>query len=144
MKKFMCMGLVVLMIVFSVVPAYAADGTNNVKTQGLMTPLFTYIWTLDAGLTIDSSGKAACVGNVTLYNNSYSTDLTVQLQKSTSNGWSAIKTWTASGTGVAGTEIVEYYYVTTGTYRVSATAKVYDASGMLLETESLYSATVTY
>lgn len=144
MKKFIFMGLIVLMAVFSVVPAYAANGTSNVRTQGLITPQFTYISLLSPGLSIDSSGLATCIGDVTIYNNSYSTVLTVQLQKSTSSGWTTIKTWTSSGTGVAGTELVEYYYVTTGTYRVCATAKVYNAFGSLLETESVYSATVTY
>lgn len=144
MKKFIWMCLTVLMLLFSVTPAFATDKLKNKDPQGTITPLFTHISTLDAGLTIDSSGKATCIGNVTLYNNSYSTDLTVQLQRYTSTGWSTIKSWTSSGTGIPGTEIVAYYYVTRGTYRVLSTAKVYDTYGYLVETQSQLSATVTY
>lgn len=144
MKRFICMGLIIFMAVFSAAPAYAAEGTKNLGTQGSIAPLFTYIWTLDAGLSINSSGKATCVGNVTIYNSSYRTDLAVQLQKSTDSGWTTIKTWTASGIGVAGTHLEEDYYVVRGTYRVCSTAKVYNTSGTLLESESIYSAKVTY
>ena len=144
MKKFICMGILVLMVVFSAVPAYAADGTKNEAKKGVITPQFTYISMLNPGLSINSSGKATCVGIVTLYDDSHSVDLTVSLQKSTGSGWSTIKAWTVSGTGVAGAETEQYYYVVSGTYRVSATAKVYNASGSLLETQTLYSATVTY
>ena len=144
MKRFICMGLVVLMAVFAAVPAYAADMTKNEAAQGVIAPRFTYISMLNAGLSINSVGKATCVGIVTLYDDSHSTDLTVSLQKSTSNGWTTIKEWTVSGTGIPGVATEQYYYVVNGTYRVCATAKVYNASGILLETESLYSVTVTY
>lgn len=144
MKKIICMGLVVLMAIFAAIPAYAVDGTSISGTKGVISPQFTYISLLSPGLSINSSGKATCIGNVTLYNNSYSTNLTVQLQKSTSSGWTTIQTWTSSGTGIAGTEMVEYYYVVSGTYRVCATSRVYNSSGSLIETQSLYSATVTY
>lgn len=144
MKKLIIVGLVFLMTIFCAVPAFAVDGTNSVKTQGVISPQFMYMSLLDAGLSINSSGLATCAGDVTLYDNSYSTILTVQLQKSTGNGWSIIKTWTSSGSGIAGTVIEESYYVTNGTYRVCATANVYDASGMFVETESAYSSNVTY
>ncbi|TEB04878.1 hypothetical protein Psch_03640 [Pelotomaculum schinkii] len=42
------------------------------------------------------------------------------------------------------TDVSEDYYVVHGTYRVCATAKVYNASGTLLENKSLYSDTVIY
>lgn len=144
MKRFICIGIFVLMAVFSAVPAYAADGTKKEAKKGVVTPQFTYISMLNPGLSISSSGKATCVGIVTLYDDSHSVDLTVSLQKSTSSGWSTIKAWTVSGTGTAGAETEQYYYVVSGTYRVAATAKVYNASGSLLETQTVYSATVTY
>jgi len=144
LKKFICLGIIVLMAVFSAVPAYAVDGTKNEGTQGLIAPQFTYISLLSPGLSINSSGKATCVGLASAYDNSHTTKLTVELQKSTGSGWSTIKTWSASATGVSIADIEENYYVVRGTYRVCATAKVYNTSGNLLETKSLYSATSTY
>ncbi|MDD2300010.1 MAG: hypothetical protein PHU69_10270 [Fermentimonas sp.] len=144
MKKFICMGILVFMAVFAVVPAYAADGTKNTGTQGVITPQFTYISLLSPGLSINSSGKATCTGLASAYDSSHTTRLTVELQKSTSSGWSTIKSWSASATGVSIAAVEENYYVVYGTYRVCATAKIYNASGTLLESKSLYSNTVTY
>ncbi|WP_347487747.1 hypothetical protein [Desulfoscipio sp. XC116] len=144
MKRSICMGIFVLMAVFSIIPAYAVDGTKEVKTQELITPQFTYISLLSPGLSINSSGKATCMGLASAYNSSHTTKLTVKLQKSTGSGWSTIKTWSASATGVSIADIEEDYYVARGTYQVCATAKVYNASGNLLETQSLHSATSTY
>ncbi len=145
MKKIICMSLIVLMAIFSVVPAYAAvDERNSAQGSGMVSPLFTYILQLNAGLSIDSSGKAACRGDASLYSSTNRVDLTVQLQKYTGSGWSTVKTWTSSGVGIPGTSILQYYYVVSGTYRVSATAKVYNSSGTLLETVTAYSPTSTY
>ena len=144
MRRILSMILVILIAVFSVTPVYAVDRTSSVNTQEIITPMFTHIWILTPGLAINSSGKATSLGDVTIYNDSYSTVLTVQLQKSSGSYWSTIKTWTGSGTGITGVLIEEDYYVVRGTYRVCATAKVYDTSGKLLETQSVYSATVTY
>ena len=142
MKKFVCMGILILMTVFSTIPAYAADGTQNAGTQGLITPQFTYISVLTPGLSINSSGIATSAGLASAYNSSHTTILTVELQKS--GGWSTIKSWSASSTGTSLAKVEEDYYVVRGTYRVCATAKVYNASGTLLESQSLYSDTVVY
>jgi hypothetical protein len=146
MKKFICMALILLIALFSVVPAYA-ETSNLVESQnpnGVIKPLFMNISFLDAGLSINSSGLANCSGVVNLYNNNYSVVLTVQLQKYNSGSWSTIKIWTSSGKGIAGTIIDQYYYVAGGTYRVCSTAQVYNTSGYLIERESVYSATRTY
>ncbi len=144
MKKFICMGILVLMTVFSAVPAYAAPGTQNAGTQGVITPLFTYISILIPGLSIDSSGKATCSGMASAYDSSHTTKLTVELQKSTGSGWSTIKSWSATAPGPYVADVYEDYYVVHGTYRVCATAEVYNASGILLERKSVYSDTVIY
>jgi hypothetical protein len=142
-KKFVCIGILVFMAVFLTVPAYA-DSTQNVEAQGVITPQFTYISVLTPGLSIDSLGTATCVGLASAYNSSHTTRLTVELQKSGAGGWSTIKSWSASSTGISLAKIEEDYYVVRGTYRVCATAKVYNASGTLLESQSLYSDTVLY
>ncbi|TEB15564.1 hypothetical protein Psfp_02059 [Pelotomaculum sp. FP] len=144
MKKFICMWLLVLMAVLSPVPAYAADGTENAGAQGVITPKFTYISLLSPGLSINSSGKATCIGLASAYDSSHTTILTVELQKYTGSGWSTIKSWSASSTGTSVAVVEENYYVVHGTYRVCATAEVYNASGVLLERKSLYSDTVIY
>lgn len=144
MKRFIFLGIVVLMVVFAAVPGYADAGTKSEAKKEVVTPQFTYISMLNPGLSINSFGKATCVGIVTLYDDSHSVDLTVSLQQSSGSGWSTIKAWTVSGQGVPGAETEQYYYVLNGTYRVAATAKVYSANGSLLETQTLYSATVTY
>ncbi|HAG08592.1 MAG: hypothetical protein XD78_1991 [Desulfotomaculum sp. 46_296] len=144
MKKFICIGILVLTAVFFSVPAYAADGTQNAETQGVITPQFTYISLLSPGLSINSSGKATCIGLASAYDNSHTTRLTVELQKFNAGGWSTIKSWSASSTGTSVATVYEDYYVVHGTYRVCATAKVYNASGTLLENKSLYSDTAIY
>lgn len=144
MKKFICMCFLVLIAVFSPVPAYAADGTENSGAQGVITPQFTYISLLSPGLSINSSGKATCIGLASAYDSSHTTILTVELQKYTGSGWSTIKSWSASSTGTSVAVVEENYYVVYGTYRVCATAEVYNASGILLERKSLYSDTVIY
>ena len=144
MKNFVCMGILVLMTVFFTVPAYATDGTKNAGAQGIIMPQFTYISVLIPGLSINSIGTATCAGLASAYNSSHRTILTVELQKSNAGGWSTIKSWSASSTGASLAKIEEDYYVARGTYRVRATAKVYNASGTLLESQSLYSDTVIY
>ena len=77
-------------------------------------------------------------GFASAYDSSHTTRLTVQLQKSSVGGWSTIKSWSASATGTSIAGLEENYYVVHGTYRVCATAKVYSASGALLESKSAY------
>ncbi len=144
MKKIICIWLLVLMAGFSTVPAYAADGTENSGAQGVITPRFTYISLLSSGLTINSSGKATCVGLASAYDSSHTTILTVDLQKFAGSGWSTIKSWSASSNGTSVAVVEKDYYVVYGTYRVCATAEVYNASNILLERKSLYSDTVIY
>jgi hypothetical protein len=144
MKKFICLGILVLMTVVCVVPACATDGTTNVGTQGVVAPQWTYISLLSPGLSINSTGKSTCMGLASAYDSSHTTILTVELQKSAGSSWNTIKTWSASSTGVSIATVEESYYVINGTYRVCATAKVYNASGNLLESKSIYSSTVIY
>jgi hypothetical protein len=144
MKKIICMGILVLMTLFCTVPAQAVVGNENTWAQGVVTPKFTYISLLNAGLSINSSGRATCIGHASAYNSSNTTRLTVQLQKSTESGWSTIESWSASSTGQSVAGVEEDYYVTHGTYRVCATAKVYNAAGNLLESKSAYSDMATY
>lgn len=144
MKRLMCIGLVALMLVLAAVPAVASGSVQNAETPGLITPQFTYIALLNSGLSINSSGKSTCAGLARAYDHSHTFKLTVDLQKSSASGWSTIKSWATSATGGSTAEIQRNYYVVHGTYRVLTTARVYNSSGSLLETQSLYSNVVTY
>lgn len=143
MKKTFSSALIILMLMIFAVPAYAMDASCD-GGSSIISPSFTSISSLSSNLSIDSSGKATCSGTVTPSNNTYTANMTISLQKSTSSGWSTIKTWSSSGTGLKGVSINNTYYVVSGTYRVCNTSKIYNSSGTLLETESLYSATKTY
>lgn len=87
-------------------------------------------------------GKASCSALATTTKSGYSTQVTAELQK-LDGTWKKVTSWTASGSYEA--EVDEVYYVASGnTYRVKATAKVYDASGVLKETATTYSGEVNY
>ena len=104
---------------------------------------YQYITTLNAGLSINSSGLATCSGLVKPSDNDTSTTLTVELQKY-SSGWKYDDSWNTSGTGTKNVQLSAQKYVVRGLYRVVVTAKVYSSSGKLLETQSLMSHEVTY
>lgn len=144
MRKTICLGILVLMTLFCVAPAQSAGGEEENGVQDVFTPRFTYISLLNAGLEINNAGKATCIGHASAYDNTHTTRLTVQLQKSTSSGWSTVKSWSASSTGQSVAGLQENYYVVRGIYRVCSTAKIYNASGNLLESKSAYSDTATY
>lgn len=144
MKKIISLGILILMAVLCSVPVSATCETTAANPNGLITPKLTYISLLTAELSINSSGKATCKGQASAYDSTHTTMLTVQLQKSNGSSWSTIKSWTASSTGTAVATVDQDYYVVHGTYRVCATARVYNYSGDLLESKSVYSNTVVY
>ncbi|MDP4120309.1 MAG: hypothetical protein Q8876_04530 [Bacillota bacterium] len=142
MKKTISICLAVLMVFLLSAPAYAADA-KSLEAESVVSPQYTHILLLIAGLGIDSAGKADCVGSVDSSSTSYKTSLTVSLQKYANSKWSTIKSWSDSGPG-RGLIVENYYYVGSGRYRVCSTAKVYNSSGTLLETASFYSQERTY
>lgn len=142
MKKPISICLAILILTLLTVPAYAVDA-GNYTSESVMSPQFTYIWQMSAGLGINSSGKAHTSGSVDVASMTYSAELTVELQKNANNSWSTIKTWTGNSVG-PGLIVEGDYYVVQGTYRVKTTAQVYSSTGTLLETQSIYSAEKTY
>lgn len=144
MKKFISVIIIALLVISQSLPAFAAEKTVSRDSTVPIHVDFVTIRLLQSGLTIDSSGKASCVGKVTLYGNSNHAQLSLQLQKYSNGSWSTVKTWSKAVQGNTPTNIVNSYYVVNGTYRVSCTIKVYNASGALLETQTAYSSTKTY
>lgn len=141
MKRIVCVAFVLLLAVLT--PSTLAVHAET-SIQGVVSPLFMNIAFLGPGLSIDSSGKASCLGVASLYDESQTVQLTVSLQKLSGTSWSTVQSWTGSGSGLSGVEIARDYYVVHGTYRVCNTARVYSAAGTLLETASAYSSVVTY
>jgi hypothetical protein len=142
-KKIISTVLVVIMVILLAIPANAAP-TNSVDINNVMSPQFTHILSMSAGLGIDSTGKATCSGKVFPSSSTYTAYLTISLEQKTSSGWTSIQSWSGSAVGYAGVNLEGIRYVVRGTYRVCSTANIYSSSGTLLETESFYSAERTY
>jgi len=128
-----------LILIISMLPLMTAYATANI-----ITPQFTYIMSISAGLDINKYGRAQCVGSVDATSDNYRVTLTVTLEKYVNNGWRSIKSWSGSGSGQSGLIVEGYYYIDHGLYMVCSTARVYNSSGTLLETESLCSAKRLY
>jgi len=109
---------------------------------------YSHIDSLLVGLSIDSNGLAVCNGTVKPSDSNTRTELTVALEQKINGVWNSanpVESWTASGIGKATITKTGSRYVYKGTYRVVATAKVYDSStGALLENESYISSERTY
>jgi hypothetical protein len=135
MKRTLVLLLVVLTLLSTGTAAVAADAEKS-GDYGIM---YIGIQSISAYLNINGSGLATCGGDVTLSNNTYRVYLTVALEQSTGGGWSTVTYWMSSGSGYLGTSILEYYYVSYGTYRVRSTATVFDSQGSFIEQASVYS-----
>lgn len=112
-----------------------------VMAADVPTPYYNATAKISASLSISSSGLASCGGSIRLSDSSCYANLTLQLQKYTSNGWSPVYTWTQSNaTSISGSR-----YVTSGyNYRVICSANVYTSSGTYVESPSATSSTVYY
>jgi len=95
-----------------------------------------------AGLSITSSGYATCTGSLT--HSGSSGKVQVTLQRYQNSAWTAIKSWSDSRTGaICG--VTGNYYITKGySYRVKVSVYVYNSSGSLLESDTVYSSTKSY
>lgn len=141
MKKIASL-LIILLMIFNN-STYGKD-MGNYQNENIVVPQFTYIWSMSAGLDINSYGKAHYSGSVIASSDTYTVYLIVSLQKYINNEWLTIESWIDSGSGQSGLIVEGYYYVDNGSYRVCSTAKVYNFSGTLLEKELFYSTEKTY
>lgn len=134
MKKRITSGILVLVLVLT--SAIVAASAYAPSTE-VIQPRWARIYSLTASLDISASGRADCSSSVRVRDSSDSADLTMSLQRS-SNGtsWTTVKAWTDSGRGSVSMD--ESWYVLSGySYRVKATAEVYNSSGTLVESASL-------
>lgn len=132
-----CMSLLMLFLLN--VSAFAAEPETTAE------PRYAIFSLCSADLDITRTvlgGKASCSALAATTKSGYSTQVTAELQK-LDGTWKHVTSWTASGSYEA--EVDEIHYVASGnTYRVKATAKVYDANGVLRETATTYSEEVNY
>lgn len=130
--------LLSFLILPSGVPVQAyADNT-------IITPFYTHITILSAGLSIDSSGLATCSGLVFPTYVNTKVELMVTLEEYKNSRWGSVYSWSAYGDGTNTTAVSGNRYVTSGRYRVVVVAKIYSLSGTLLETQSKTTTEKTY
>lgn len=118
--------------------AFAADTDSGIV--GLVEPRYAALRSFLATLSI-SEGQASCSVSVRTYN-SYTTEVTMELQDENS-GWQTIKSWTSSG-GTSVSSSKKYYVSRNNTYRVVGTVSIYDNRGNLVETAEAYSDEISY
>lgn len=125
---------VLLLVTLSTLPVNATESKTNDVDLALQ-PVTKNIATtsIDASLSISSSGKADVFALVIGDGNVDHATVKVQLQKQVSGKWSTIKSWfDYSSTDIALVE--SYYYVPSGyNYKLVIQSYVYGADGGLLE-----------
>lgn len=128
MRRCLSAALAVILVVLLAVPCFAATTGDNT-----IMPRFTYFELLTCGLTIDedtgiSSSNAFCYSV-----SGYTNKVVCKLQRERTNGWTTLKTWTATGNGYA--EVNQDWAVYSGyNYRIVVTFSVLDSDGTVLET----------
>ena len=136
MKRILCVLLAMIVVATLAAPALAAENEPSVS------PRYSYIQGMNAGLVINNWGLTDCTAGCTVYGGS-SIILTCSLQQYNGSYWTTVKSWTSTTKPSAA--IAKNYAVYSGNvYRVKASCSVYDASGKLLENGTCYSHQVTY
>ena len=136
MKRILCILQAVIVVATLAAPALAAANEPSVSPQ------YTYIQGMNAGLVINDWGLTDCTASSTVYGGG-SVILTCSLQQYNGSYWTTVKSWTSTTKPSA--LIMKNYAVYSGyVYRVKASCSVYDASGKLLESGSIYSKQVVY
>ena len=125
MKKLLVV-IALLCIISTVVPPVSAATSEPAQ------PLFVYINSVTAGLTInDTWGIANCSGSMVSCS-ATPVKVTVRLQQYKDGSWLTLKTWT--GTGTTSCAASGQYAISSGyTYRVSVTGYVLNSEGVILE-----------
>lgn len=133
MKKRIICFLAVFCMVFSSNLVSAANLSEKVDSD--IELMYEQVLNMSAGLNISSLGKATCSGFASV-RPGYNIQLTIELLKFENSSWTSIKSWVHSGSGVAGVNKSEAYWVDHGTYMTKITAYVTDSSGKYIESPS--------
>lgn len=120
-------------VVSLLTPAFASD----------IQPRYLTLSSTSADLSIGSSGYASCSGSGIARDFNTKVDVTMTLYQINGGSYTALTTWTATGTKSASSN--HGYYVVRGyNYQVAVSITVKNASGTVLETASVYSSVVSY
>ena len=131
-----CIAALVLAVILSF-PVCASAATEYDAEPYLINFAF-----LKASLSISESGRSNTEAKACLRDDTLHVNLESSLQRLENGRWVDVKSWSTTGSTVV--TLTEQWYVTSGySYRVVATAKVYDGN-TLIETANRTSATVTY
>lgn len=118
--------------------AFATGVKDLAASVGIVSPRYATIRSLSADLAISSAGRASCQVEVSLYG-SYKREITMYLQNQNS-GWQTVEFWSGAGNVCDGS----YYVLKGDSYRVKGDLRVYDSSGKLVESATVYSDTISY
>ena len=99
---------------------------------------FQQITSMSAGLTISDTGYARCTGTVSL-RLGYNARATITLSELVDGQWEYVHSWTATGSGPAGVNESNGWWVDHGTYIVEVTAYVTDSAGNYIESPTVQS-----
>jgi len=133
MKKRLICFFAVFCMVFSSNLVFATDISEKVDSD--IELMYEQVLNMSAGLNISSLGKATCSGFASV-RPGYNISLTINLLKFENNSWTTIKSWIHTGSGVAGVNESETYWVDHGTYMTEIVAYVTDSSGKYIESPS--------
>ena len=129
MKRSISFLLIFMLTCYLALPAFAAEDTY-------VQPRYKHIAVFSADISYGSWGIATCTSSV-IIDSGCSVTLTLSLQKSSDGPiWENVETWSDAGTSGAFISEERALY-SKYSYRVLATAYVYDSTGRLVETESL-------
>lgn len=128
MRRFLSVVLAAVLVVIFAVPCFAATSDENV-----IMPRYTYFILLTCGLTIDEDTGISSSNASSLSVDGYTNKIVCKLQRERTNGWTTVKTWTATGIGDAFLD--QDWAVYSGyNYRIVVTFSVLDSDGTVLET----------
>ena len=102
-------------------------------------PYYTYTASIDAQLSISSSGTATCSGEVTPRSSSNSASVVVVLEQKKNGNWSTFASW-SGGSYDKGTKKLTAGY----SYRVVVMGTVKSSSGTVLETPTKTTSVKSY
>jgi len=129
--------------IVSVSTGVALAAQQTVPEERSSVSRFVRINFFEIDLSISKAGLSNSFACVSLKHSADTVKLTLELQRQNGTTWNQVKSWSTTGSGIV--YIESDWYVSSGyTYRVQATANVYNSSGTLLETVNITSGTVKY
>ena len=103
MRKFLCVLLAIALVSSFAVPCFAATTDDNT-----IMPRYAYFELLAVDLSIDeSTGISRSIATCYALSG-YTVEVVCKLQRERTNGWTTLKTWTATGDRYAKAKYYDY------------------------------------